>query len=128
MLAVGRGKAARQQHAVALAQRHAQALGQRQHHFAAGAGAAGFQEGDVALRHPGGQRQRQLAVAALAAPVAQQAGEVESGFGGGGQRFHALITAWPGAGGDYLAGNSGNSLSALALPTLRRRRHSDDCL
>ncbi len=102
VLGVGRRKATGKQQAVALAQRHAKAVRQRQHHFAAGPGAAGFKEADMPLRYPGGQRQRKLAVAALAAPVTQQAGEIEGGFGAGGQGVHDGITARPGPPRDYL--------------------------
>jgi hypothetical protein len=60
---------------VAFAQRHRQPLGQAQHHRAAGLGAAGLEPAQVARRHLGLQRQRQLRQARAQPALAQQPAE-----------------------------------------------------
>ena len=69
--AVHRRVAGGHEQRVALAQRHVQPLGQAQHHLAAGSGAAGFHEAQVAGGNLGFLRQVELAQAPVLAPMAQ---------------------------------------------------------
>jgi hypothetical protein len=75
-----------QEHGVALAQRHVQPFGQPQQHVAAGLGAAGLQEAQMARGNLGFAGQIELAHPAALPPLPQQIANTDGG--GMGLRLH----------------------------------------
>jgi len=89
-LGIGGRVAGGQQHGVAVAERHLERAGQQVHHLAAGLGAAGLEEAEVARGDLGLGGERELAHPARGAPVADERSE-----GGGDRRHGRQSTRWP---------------------------------
>ena len=97
------GVAGGEEEAVAFAEGEAEGFGEADHHFAAGAGAALFQEAEMALGGVGGDRQVQLAPVPQGAPAAQFRRESAEVC----HDRHEIILRVAGAPGPFPPGNRG---------------------